>query len=318
MFAQLLDQLRYIAWAGFMLALLRPQPGGLVPGRGLLVLCTGLALASLGASLGLGFWPERAGLLQDLQVTGQLAWAVLGLLLAEQVFRNQLDVSRWGAKPLCLGLACLFGFDLYLFSQALMFGGFDGNAVGARGLVHAAVLPLLLLASSRDVSWLARIQMSRTAIFYSASLLLVGAYLLFASTAGYYIRFFGGSWGGALQVALLFIAGLLLTVLLLSGALRARLRVFLGKHFFRYRYDYRLEWLRVTDMLSTRSAPQAVGSLVIRALADLVECPAGALWIKDLSNDDYVQSARWNMPHLEVRESTDSAFCRQMRDDEWI
>ena len=317
-FAQLLDQLRYIAWAGFMLALLRQQLGGLAPRRGLLMLCSGLALASLGASLGLGFWPEQADLLQDLLVTSQLAWAVLGLLLAEQVFRNQLDASRWGAKPLCLGLACLFGFDLYLFSQALMFGGFDGNAVGARGLVHAAVLPLLLLASSRDVSWLARIQMSRTAVFYSASLLLVGAYLLFVSTAGYYIRFFGGSWGGALQVALLFIAGLMLTVLLLSGALRARLRVFLGKHFFRYRYDYRLEWLRVTDVLSTRSAPQAVGSLVIRALADLVECPAGALWIKDLSNDDYVQSARWNMPHLEVRESTDSAFCRQMRDDEWI
>ena len=316
--ALLLDQLRYIAWAAFMLALLRPRAGWLGPGRGLVALCTGLALTSLGANLGLGFWPERASPLQGLLVASQLAWAVLGLLLVEQVFRNQLEPSRWGAKPLCLGLGCLFGFDLYLFSQALMFGGFDHDALGARGLVHAAVLPLLLLASSRDASWLARIQVSRTAVFYSASLLLIGVYLVFMSSAGYYIRFFGGSWGGALQVALLFIAGLLLMALLLSGALRARLRVFLGKHLFRYRYDYRQEWLRFTEVLSTRCAPQEVGGLVVRALADLVECPAGALWLKDMSDEYYVQSARWNMPQLAIGEPTDSAFCRQMRDDEWI
>ncbi len=316
--ALLLDQLRYIAWAAFMLALLRPGAGWLAPGRGLVALCIGLALTSLSANLGLGFWPERASPLQGLLVASQLAWAVLGLLLVEQVFRNQLEPSRWGAKPLCLGLGCLFGFDLYLFSQALMFGGFDHDALGARGLVHAAVLPLLLLASSRDASWLARIQVSRTAVFYSASLLLIGVYMLFMSVVGYYIRFFGGSWGGALQVASLFIAGLLLMALMLSGALRARLRVLLGKHLFRYRYDYRQEWLRFTEVLSTRSAPQEVGGLVVRALADLVECPAGALWLKDISEECYVQSARWNMPQLTIGEPIDSAFCRQMCDDEWI
>ena len=316
--ALLLDQLRYIAWAAFMLALLRPGAGWLAPGRGLVALCIGLALTSLSTNLGLGFWPERASPLQGLLVASQLAWAVLGLLLVEQVFRNQLEPSRWGAKPLCLGLGCLFGFDLYLFSQALMFGGFDHDALGARGLVHAAVLPLLLLASSRDASWLARIQVSRTAVFYSASLLLIGVYMLFISVVGYYIRFFGGSWGGALQVASLFIAGLLLMALMLSGALRARLRVLLGKHLFRYRYDYRQEWLRFTEVLSTRSAPQEVGGLVVRALADLVECPAGALWLKDISEECYVQSARWNMPQLTIGEPIDSAFCRQMCDDEWI
>lgn len=316
--ALMFDQLRCAAWAVFMLALLRPLSGWLTPGLGLLALVAGLALFSLGANLGLGLWPERASLLQGWLLASQLAWAVLGLLLVEQVFRNQPEGSRWGAKPLCLGLACLFGFDLYLFSQASMFGGFDPDVLGARGLVHAAVLPLLLLASARDVGWLARVQVSKTAAFYSASLLLVGAYMLFISATGYYLRFFGGSWGGALQVALLFIAGLLLTALLLSGALRARLRVFLGKHFLRYRYDYRLEWLRFTAMLSTRSAPQAVGGLVVRGLADLVECPAGALWFKALGDEQYVQSARWNMPQIDSSEPTDSPFCRRMREDEWI
>ena len=52
-----------------------------------------------------------------------------------------------------------------------------------------------------------------------------------------------------------------------SGALRARLRVFLGKNFFSYRYDYREEWLAFTAMLASNSSPQEVGVHIVRALA---------------------------------------------------
>ncbi len=314
------DQLRYGAWTVFLLLLLRPLAGQLAQGRSRLALAAlaGLSMLGLGANLVLGLVADDNDIAVRALVACQLAWAVLGLLLIEQVFRNQVEKSRWGAKPLCLGLGCLFLFDIYLFSQAIMFGGFDADALGARSLVHAITTPLLLMASRRDALWLARVQVSKTAAFYSASLLLIGLYLLFIAGAGYYVRFFGGSWGGALQVALLFAALVFLLVLVLSGALRARLRVFLGKNFFSYRYDYRLEWLRFTAMLSSKSAPQDVGGLVVRGLADMVECPAGSLWFKALGDDQYVQSAHWNMPPTNSSEATDSAFCRFMREREWI
>ena len=314
------DQLRYGAWAVFLLMLLRPMARSLAPrstwvGLGL---PSALLLVGLGANLYAGFLPDRADVIGRLLVATQLAWAVLGLLLVEQVIRNQVEQSRWAAKPLCLGLGFLFVFDVYLYSQALMFGGFDADVLGARGLVQAVTVPLLLVASRRHAQWLARVQVSKTAAFYSASLLLIGVYLLFVAGAGYYVRFFGGTWGGALQVALLFTALVLLTVLVFSGALRARLRVFLGKHFFSYRYDYRMEWLRFTAMLSSRSTPQEVGGLVVRGLADMVECPAGALWFKALGDDQYVLSAAWNMAPPPDREPIDSPFCSFMREREWI
>ena len=318
--AQLCDELRYVAWVLVLLQLLRPQAGRLqAPGGwlGLLAL-VGLALVGLGANLYLGLVARPDAQALRLLVGSQLAWAVLGLLLVEQVYRNQGGHSRWGAKPLCLGLGCLFVFDVYLYSQAMMFGVFDADVLSARSLVHAIAVPLLLVASRRDAHWLARVQVSKTAAFYSASLLLIGLYLLFIAGVGYYVRFFGGSWGGALQVALLFAAGALLLALMLSGSLRASLRVFLGKNFFSYRYDYRLEWLRFTAMLSTKSTPQQVGGLVVRGLADMVECSAGSLWFKALGDEKYVQSSYWNMPQLENSEPPDSPFCSFMRDREWI
>ena len=314
------DQLRYGAWIVFLMMLLRPMAGSLASGRARLGLaCLAiLALAGASAQVLLAVWPDRSGPGLQLLLASQLGGAVLGLLLVEQVFRNQAEQSRWGAKPLCLALGCVFVFDLYLFSQALMFGRFDVDALSARSLVHAVTVPLLLVASRRHTKWLARVQVSKTAAFYSASMLLVGIYLLFIASAGYYVRFFGGSWGGALQVALAFIALVLLTVLMLSGALRARLRVFLGKNFFSYRYDYRLEWLRFTAMLSSRSTPQEVSGLVVRGLADMVECPAGGLWFKALGDQQYVQSAAWNMPQMTGSEAIDSPLCRFMAEREWI
>jgi putative PEP-CTERM system histidine kinase len=142
--------------------------------------------------------------------------------------------------------------------------------------------------------------------------------LLFVAAAGYYVRYAGGSWGGALQVSLLFAALILLGVVLASGQMRARLRVFLGKNFFRYRYDYRVEWLRFTAMLASKSTPQEVGQLVVRGLADMVESPGGGLWFKALGDDRLVQVAHWNMPQLPHSEPTDSPFCQLMHEREWI
>lgn len=313
------DQLRYAAWAGFLLLLVRPMAGQLGAARARLwAMLPGLLLAGgLLANVAIGVAGTGPAVAHVLLVS-QLIWPVFGLLLVEQVLRNQVDQKRWAAKPLCLGLGGLFIYDVYLFSQAVMFGGFDSDALAARSLVHALVMPLLLMASSRSERWLAKVQVSKTAAFYSASLLLIGAYLLFIAAVGYYVRFFGGTWGGALQVALLFAALVLLTVLAASGALRARLRVFLGKNFFSYRYDYRLEWLRFTAMLSTRSSPQEVGELVVRGLADMVECSAGALWFKALGDHAFVQSAALNLPELDAEEPTDSPFSRFMAEREWI
>jgi putative PEP-CTERM system histidine kinase len=131
------------------------------------------------------------------------------------------------------------------------------------------------------------------------------------SGVGYYVRYFGGDWGRALNLALMFAALLTLSVLVFSGSMRAKIRVLVGKNFFRYRYDYREEWLKVTRTLSAQHTPQGMGEQVIRALADLVESPSGCLWLWDSGRQDYRQFARWNMPEMDAvleRESSLGSF----------
>ena len=74
------------------------------------------------------------------------------------------------------------------------------------------------------------------------------------SFAGYAIREFGGAWGETARGVFLVGAFALLVILVTSAAMRRHLRVFVSKHFYRNKYDYRVEWLRFSKTLSARDA----------------------------------------------------------------
>ncbi|HNC53085.1 MAG TPA: PEP-CTERM system histidine kinase PrsK [Accumulibacter sp.] len=315
------DVLRFGGWYLFLLVLMQPElaEGEHVPGRSQWL--TGLALVlfvvGLAAQTLVVFGIDPA-LSQRIALFASLAMTVFGLLLVERLFRNVSPDFRWSIKPLCLGLGGVFLFDLYLFSDALLFNRVDVDAFSIRGFAHALGLPLVALSAIRSHDWKRRLVMSQRVALQSATLLIVGAYLLFMAAAGYYVRFFGGEWGRALQLALLFAALLVLVGLTFSGSMRARLRVQVGKHFFSYRYDYREEWLRFTQTLSSQGGFAGMGRHVVRGLADMVESPGGALWLKDPSGRFFAQAACWNMPASPATEDVGSTLCTFLLDSGWV
>ncbi len=318
----LADAPRFGGWYFFLLILMKPEategerptprPGWL--GAIALLLCLVGFAAQLLAVLGIDLVLPS----QRVVLFASLAMSVFGLVLIEQLFRTVSPDFRWSIKPLCLGLGGVFLFDLYLYSDALLFNRVDVDAFSIRGFAHALGLPLVALSAIRSHDWKRRLVMSQRAALQSATLVIVGAYLLFMASAGYYVRFFGGEWGRALQLALLFAALLVLAGLALSGSMRARLRVQVGKHFFSYRYDYREEWLRFTQTLSSQGGFTGMGRHVVRGLADMVESPSGALWLKDPSGRFFAQAACWNMPASVVTEDADSPLCKFLLESGWV
>jgi putative PEP-CTERM system histidine kinase len=280
----------------------------------------GAALVTLGllAQISIGLAWTAFGDRGRLVLFDGLALAVFGLVLVEQLFRNLPEDVRWNVKPLCLGLAAAFAFDLYLFSDALLFNRVDADAWSVRGFVHALVIPLVAVSTARNRDGTFGIALSRRVVFHSTALMVTGVYLMFMAAAGYYVRYFGGTWGRSLQVALMFAALLAFGTMALSGSMRAKLRVIVSKHFFRYRYDYREEWLRFTQALSARGGQQQLGQDVIKGLAEMLESPAGGLWLRDATGRHFTQAARWNMPPDAAAEPADSPFIRFLGQTGWV
>lgn len=321
---QVFDCLRYGAWYAFTILLLRTatvQNGLTSPVKaqwpmtvGLGIVVCGLALQAL---LAMSTVPVSEAILRGTHYAA-LAQTIFALVLIEQLFRNTSTDSRWNIKPLGIGLAAVFGFDLYFHSTTLLFNQVDFDTFTVRGLANALVLPLIILTIYRTRARKLRVAVSQSAAFQTTSLAVAGTYLLIASAAGYYVRYLGGSWGGALQIAVLFTALLLMLIFMLSGTTRARMKVLVGKHFFRYRYDYREEWLKFTRTLSSGDDAQQVGQQVIRGLADMVESPAGTLWLRDAEGHDFYQSARWNLPVCDAKEKADSSLLSFLSASGWV
>jgi len=315
--ATVADIARYASWNVCLLSFLGPEKETRLGGRWLVsmsgVLVAAALLTQWPAALQRVFAPQAA-----LVLLSALSLPVFSLVLVEQLYRNVHEDSRWNAKPLCLGLAGTFVFDLYLYSRALLVGHVDEQALQVRGLVHALMVPLLFLSIRRRRDWISKLRLSRRAAFHSATLLIAGLYLLFVSAIGYYVRYFGGEWGQALQLAVVFAALVALSVVVFSGTVRAKLKVQLGKHFFQYRYDYREEWLRLTHTLFGENSPQDMGRQVITGLADMLESPAGLLWTRVAGSEAFRNTARWNMAAQSDPEDAGSPFCQFLMRSGWV
>lgn len=298
--SQLLELLRDLAWVAFLARILGSAYGepAVATRRFRNVMTAAVTFALLLASLTVHRFYSGQAVISDFGVdwliAGYLIVAIFGLVLVEQLFRNTRQEMRRGIKYLCMGLGSLFAYDFYLYADALLFQRVDGALWQARGFVNALVVPLLAVAIARDTRWSRDIFISRRIVFHTAALLGAGVYLFAMGAGGYYVRSFGGTWGAVAQVIFLFGALLMLAVLLFSGQLRASLRVFISKHFFHYKYDYRDEWLRFIGTLSSGEPDARLRERALRAIAEIIESPAGALWLRQ-DGGRFEAVAAWQM-----------------------
>ncbi|RLQ20744.1 PEP-CTERM system histidine kinase PrsK [Seongchinamella sediminis] len=252
----------------------------------------------------------------DIAFAAWLGMALLGLLLLEQLYRNSTQAERWSLKFLCLGLGFIFAYDFFMYAEALLFRQLDRNLWQARGLVIAlAALPIAIaLGRSSRLEEQRGLHVSRHVVFYSATLLASGVYLILMALVGYYLQFLGGNWGAVLQIAFLCAAGFLLLALLFSGQARAKTRVWLSKNFFSYKYDYRNEWLKFTDTLATGG--ENIPENIVRAMANLCSSPAGLLWART-EQGTYNLIHRWDMA-LDAEDTDLTALAPWLESSGWI
>ncbi len=316
------DLARYGLWFAFLGSLLRGSNAG--AGAGIAPRSRGLLRASVAAALvaclllteGLPFGAQLGVAGAELALALHLGLPIFGLVLLEHLMRRTHEQMRWSLRPMAIALGGIFVFDLCMYSYAMLFNRVDLDFWIARGVVHALVIPFLVVATARNTGWTVEMHVSRGAVFHSTALLASGAFLLAVAAAGYLVRYVGGEWGRTVQIELLFAALLCVAVVATSGRFRSKLRVFVSKHFFSYRYDYREEWLRLTRTLS-HDEVQSLRERSIMALANLVESAGGAIWIKD-DDGTFAAAGRYNVAQPVVREPAEGSLPRFLARTGWV
>lgn len=326
--AEVLELVRNLTWLAFLLVMLNAvYRASSSIAIHLQFIFGGMSLFSVGLMLlahyRISGGDALIGIAGSDVLAGHLIIAVAGLVCVEQVYRNVPVERRRTIKYLCLGIGGMFAYDFYLYSDALLFQRVSASLWDARGFIHAMVVPVIGIAISRD-SQLSlgdggiHLFLSRRVLFHTTALLGTGLYLLAMGAGGYYVRIHGGDWGVVAQAIFLFGAALVLAILLFSGQLRASLRVFISKHFFHYKYDYRDEWLRFIRTLSSGEPETQLRERAIKAIAQIMESPGGILWMRR-DNDQFDPVARWNMDDpVPPFERANGTLIRFLEQQEWV
>jgi len=316
-FYYVFETARYIVWYVFLLKLFAPQKDLLLQNTGPetkskaynyrkklhKALFASIAFASIFLINELFVFYKN----DTFNTVGHVVIALIAVVILEQVFRNSSVKYRWAIKYLMIGAGSVFAFDFYLYADGLLFRELDKSLWQARGFIHLVAVPLLAISAARTKNWSLNLFVSRDVVLNSTAIIGAGVYLLLMSIAGFYLREFGGDWGQLGRVVLFSFALIVLASVLFSGQLRAKIRVFLGKHFYKNKYDYRIEWLRLTEELNVNRPEENHYEDVIKPLAQIIEARAGMLWMAD-SDGGFSNIASWHCPKLNDVEAGTTSF----------
>ncbi|MEW8656735.1 MAG: XrtA/PEP-CTERM system histidine kinase PrsK [Candidatus Thiodiazotropha endolucinida] len=261
--------------------------------------------------------PIGTGGFASYPLVGYLGFAITGLTLIEQLYRSTRPEMRWSVKYLYLGMGVLFVYDFFLYAEALLFNRVDTTLWQARGLTSALAVPFVAIAATRNPSWSVRVFVSKQVVFHATTIIAAGAYLVTMAAVGYYIRFYGGSWGKATQVAFVFAGVIFLITALFSGNLRSKLKVFVNKHFFSYKYDWRDEWLRVVQTLSNGRGGKEIRIRVIQAISESIDAGGGYLWMSDNAGG-YQCVSHWQVSANNIVFDSSDSLVTYFSNSDWI
>jgi putative PEP-CTERM system histidine kinase len=197
--------------------------------------------------------------------------AVVILMNLERTLRVFTGSMRWRIKFMILGLGSLFAVQIYAYSQALLFSFMNTST---RIIVSSAII----VADSLIIGSLIRhrllnvdIYISRTVLYNSITVLIIGGYLLTVGVIAKVINHLGG----------IFLSSVGLTIILLSDQLRQKIKQLISRHFYRSRYDYRQEWTTFTQRTTSLVDVKDLCAVVAKMVSETFGVPAVTIWLLD-------------------------------------
>lgn len=287
-----------VAWMEVVSSLSRFYTGDLSPGSRQLrrlvqtVGAAGIILCILGGD----FLPITTSV--SLLIEVKLLIALATLVMAENVLRNSDIDLRWHLAPPMIAIGAMAGFTMLLYGDAALHQHISRTLFSGRAVLLILLVPILLMAAKRHKRWRRRISLSHAAAFYTATLILGGAFLASVGVVGLVLDRYGAGWAALAKLTLFLAALLAMAVLFSSGSVRARLRRLIIENFLSQRYDYRREWLRCLTTLASDHAT-SLHARAIKTLADTIDSPAGALYLQTYNGEGttFSLTESWNAGH---------------------
>jgi len=286
-----------VTWSVFSLVLFQPRPKEILKNKriylGLLVFlgCGFLSLLLAGRLLVMPggvepSWPS------ELRFTTWGRWFLIYLLLAAVIVLVTLEntyrrVKQLGGRHALYGLMSGLLYLIFLCSQGLLFSRVSSPSLylGSGIVTISSLLVAYDIVRYRLLE--VDIYVGRGAVYSSAILLLVGGYLVLMGLVGKLISVIGGNLSLFFTILAAFLMLVMSLVLLLSGSLKKRVKRFIDRNFYRGRYDYREQWLRFSEEMSSLLNLDVIVTRFLQMALETIDAHSGCALAPDETGGDF-------------------------------
>ena len=125
------------------------------------------------------------------------------------------------------------------------------------------------------------VYLSHSLLYNSLTVVMVGIYLLVVGILAKLIAYFNEGLFTHWKGFIIFLSLVVLSILLVSGQVRNRMRRLVVLHFRRPKYDYRKEWEFFTERITPITEVNRLCATVAKMVAETLDVQAVTVWLPD-------------------------------------
>lgn len=248
---------------------------------------------------------------------GIMACLIFALVNLETTLANASPDALFRIKLEIIGLGTILAVQIFYYSQALLYRSINMNYLALRSFLYLVALGMLAYSRLSRHGHV-RIQVSRQAAFKSLVLGAVGVYLVMLGLLGEGMQYFSTSFPRTVTISFAFLAGIALLITFLSEKVRREVKVALHKNFYQHKYDYRTQWLRFTEQLSTSRTGEELLQRILAAYCSIFGISGAALFLFEKNRGGFCMVAEHDMEQIEDVVAPDNSLILFMKERAWV
>jgi len=233
---------------------------------------------------------------------------VVNLVQLENTLRSSTGTKRWSIKYLIFGVGSILAFLIYLSTQALLFSTVDTKTFPVRSVVIIISVTMMAIFIARHRLLDVDIFISRYFVYNSVTVLAVGLYLIVVGLITHGIRYFELPYGNLFSSVFIFISALFLVIVLFAAALRRKAQLFINKHFYKHKYEFRDKWMETVEKITPQRSVREVSDTFIDLISETMFPSSAHLWVFDPVSKCFSHTGRGPAPAGAARISAEEPF----------
>ena len=225
---------------------------------------------------------------------------VLNLVHLENTLRASSGIKRWQIKYVIFGVGAILAFYIYQSTQVLLFSSLKTHLILSVSVVILISVAMMAFFIIRHRLLDVDIFISRYVVYNSLTVLIVGIYFLSAGLLAKGIKYFNIPFADFFNTILIFTTALAFFVFFFITTLRRKVQLFINRHFFKHKYEFRDKWMETMDKICSKESIEETNKILIEMISETMGAKKVYLWLYDPKPNHY----RIVQNHFEFNQKT--------------